>query len=188
MKKSTKKSFIINLLNKTHIFFYKNFIIVKGPRGIICYSKFNDYSKYKVIFNKNFLTISFIDNLINENNLKLTKLNDLIEKLMFGVNYFFSKKLFFIGIGLKAWIKTISINKKILVIKIGFSNDLLIAIPKSILIFALKSNILLIKGLSKEKIYQFASFIRLHKKPESYKGYGIQYKNEKLILKQGKIK
>lgn len=91
-----------------------------------------------------------------------------------------------VGIGLKAWIKTLKNTQKILLIKAGFSEDLLINIPKSILIFSLRPTIILIRCLSKEKATQFASLVRLHKKPENYKGIGIQYQDERLLLKPGK--
>ena len=73
-----------------------------------------------------------------------------------------------------------------LLIKVGFSEDLCIKIPKSFLIFSLRPNLLLIRGLTKEKVNQFASFIRLHKKPKPYKGIGIQYYGENFVLKPGK--
>lgn len=175
----THDSFNIQLVNNTKILFYKNFILVKGNKGIVCYSKFKDKQKYSIILKKGFLFI----------NAKYTKhilkLYNLFKYLIFGVNFFFSKKLYIIGVGLRAWVKKLN-NNKFLLIKSGYSQDISICLPKSITVFCLRQTLLLIRGLHKETVNQLASIIRLHKKPDSFRGRGVQYKNEIIFLKVGK--
>lgn len=182
MKKLKKQFINIKLDKNTRILFFENYLIVKGPKGTIAYSGFKDSDRYILIMKKNCIQIS-IDYFFLKNKLKLV---NLIYDLIFGVQFLFSKKLIFIGIGLRTWIKKLKNNKKILLIKLGFSEDVLITIPKCILVFPLRTNVLLIRGLSNQKVSQFSSFIRSHKKPESYKGIGIQYQNEAIRLKSGK--
>nr|YP_009476616.1 ribosomal protein L6 [Chroomonas placoidea]AVM81109.1 ribosomal protein L6 [Chroomonas placoidea] len=178
----------LKLRKETQVFFIKHFIFLKGPRGIILYSFFKEYAKYDLTLEKNLLTISrnLMNNKVGLVAFDKLKLSNLITNLIEGVHFFFSKKLLLVGIGLRAWIKTLKNNQKVLLIKVGFSEDLCIKIPKSFLVFSLRSNLLLIRGLNKEKINQFAGFVRLHKKPKPYKGIGIQYHEENFILKLGK--
>lgn len=181
MKNRKKQSITIKLAKDTRILFFENYLIVKGHKGTIAYPGFKDKNKYTLILKKNCITISIGCFLTNK-----LKLANLIQNLVFGVHFLFSKKLIFMGIGLRSWIKTLKDNKKILLIKAGFSQDISIIIPKSILVFSLRPTVILIRGLNNEKITQLASFIRSHKKPENYKGIGIQYQNESLLLKPGK--
>jgi ribosomal protein L6P/L9E len=131
----------IKLIKETQVFFLKHFMFIKGPRGIVLYSSLKACSKYSIVLEKNCLTIR--RNFFNtEKNLKLIKsdnsqLLNLIKNLIAGVQFFFSQKLLLVGIGLKAWIKTLKNNQKVLLIKVGFSEDLCIKIPKSFLIFSL---------------------------------------------------
>lgn len=185
MTKFKKHEIIIRLLTNTQVLFYKNSIIVKGPKGIVSYSNFKNFSKYDITLEKHVIRIS-INYSNNQKNANLTQMSNLIKNLIFGVHFLFSKKLILVGIGLKTWIKKLKDNQKVLLIKAGFSQDLFINIPSSILVFSLRPTLLLIRSLSKEKANQFSSFIRLHKKPEKYKGIGIQYQNEVLLLKPGK--
>lgn len=180
MKKLKKQSIVIKLIENTRVLFFENFLIINGPKGMLAYPK--NKGKYTIILKEHFFVILLEIENLNEK----SKLSNLVKNLIFGVHFFFSKKLVLVGIGLRSWIKAFKNNKKVLLIKVGFSEDLSIVIPKAILVFSLRPTILLIRGLNKEKVNQFSSFIRLCKKPEKYKGIGIQYQNEVLLLKPGK--
>ena len=73
-----------------------------------------------------------------------------------------------------------------MILKVGFSRDVSIEIPKSILAIPLKPTLVLLKSIDKSKLFQFVSFLRSIRKPDAYKGKGIQYLNEKMSLKVGK--
>lgn len=182
---NNKKSIKITLLEKTRIIFSKSNITICGPLGKVFYSSFFDKCKYNLIVHKDFIMIAISDQAIVKV-VHLSKLYNLIQNLMFGVHFFFSKKLFFVGIGVRVWIKTIDKTRNVLMIKIGFSQDLYITIPNNLVIFSIKPAVVLIRGLQKEKVNQFSNFIRSYKIPDRYKGKGILYKDEAISLKPGK--
>jgi large subunit ribosomal protein L6 len=175
-------SFNIQLINNTKILFYKNLILVKGTKGIICYSKFKDMQKYTIILKQGFLFINI------KNTTNILKLYNLFKYLIFGVNFLFSKKLQIVGTGLRFWVKQLDKHSKVLLIKGGYSQDIAILLPRSITIFCLRQTLLLVRGLNKETVNQWTSTIRLKKKPDKFRGKGLQYKNEVIQLKIGKKK
>lgn len=73
-------------------------------------------------------------------------------------------------------------------LKIGFSHEIIYNIPRDIIIQTskLKGVLILIKGIELFRVCQVASKIRSFRRPDIYKGKGIHYYKEKLILKKGK--
>lgn len=184
------KVFKINLIKNTKIFFFKQNIFISGPRGLVVYTQLTNYKNFTINISKTFLIGYKNDQncqiLKNQNYLGL-KFFNLLHSLMYNVHFFFSKKLILVGVGLRVWVKQVEKTKKnILLIKIGFSKDLYIEIPRNLIVFSLRPTLLLIRGLSKEAVSLFASRLKQLKKPNSYKGKGIQYKNEIIFLKPGK--
>ena len=92
----------------------------------------------------------------------------------------FEKKLEIQGIGFKAEIKGENI-----VFNLGFSHPVTIGIPKGLKV-ANEKGILTIEGIDKDAVGAFAAKVRDLKKPEPYKGKGIRYLGEHVIMKQGK--
>lgn len=91
-----------------------------------------------------------------------------------------------VGVGYKAM--TDAEGKK-LTLKIGFSHDIEIFVPKGIRVFCLgRSTLICCTGVNYQQLSQFAARIRRYKPPEVYKGKGIRYRNEMRIQKQGKKK
>lgn len=95
------------------------------------------------------------------------------------------KKLNIVGIGFRALILNIS-NSLILHLKIGYSHQIYIKIPKNILVICPKPTQIFLLGNDKKKINQLAVLIKSYKIPEPYKGKGIFYDNESINLKEGK--
>ena len=75
---------------------------------------------------------------------------------------------------------------KYLILKIGFSRDLSLKIPSAVKIIVLKPTLILFKSLDKDVLNQFVAFLRSLKTPDSYKGKGLRYVGEKVVLKAGK--
>ena len=95
------------------------------------------------------------------------------------------KKLKFVGVGYKAF--SVKVNNLVLLnFKLGYSHQIFLKIPADIKIFCLKSSKLFISGTSNQYVNQITALIRSYKIPEPYKGKGILYENEKIILKEGK--
>lgn len=109
----------------------------------------------------------------------------LIKQLILETSSIFFKKLKFIGIGYRSFqVKTF--ENELLLFKLGYSHDLYFRIPNKIKIFCLKLTKLFIYGNSYQNVTQIASKIQSYKKPEPYKGKGILYEDEQIILKEGK--
>lgn len=108
----------------------------------------------------------------------------LIKSHIKGVVQGFKKQIYLKGLGYKFILQT-----NILILKVGFSHDIIVNIPKSIRIFlSNKATQLTLMGSNYHELTQFIHFIKQFKKPEPYKGKGIFLKNETIIKKEGKKK
>jgi large subunit ribosomal protein L6 len=107
----------------------------------------------------------------------------LIENMIIGVSKGYSKTLELIGVGYKA-----QYNNNTLILKVGYSIDMLYEISPDVKVDCSRSNIVVITGIDKQKVNQVAAEIRLLRKPEPYKGKGIRYLGEVIRLKEGKKK
>jgi large subunit ribosomal protein L6 len=107
----------------------------------------------------------------------------LINNAIIGVSRGFVKKLLLVGIGYRA-----TVNNKVLELKVGFSNIITYNIPEGIQVTCVKNSILYIYGNDLQQVSLTAAQIRNIRKPEPYKGKGIRYGNETIILKQTKKK
>lgn len=103
-----------------------------------------------------------------------------IQHMIEGVHKAYEKKLIIEGIGYKADVKGTQLH-----LALGFSHPIHVEIPKDIKVVTEK-NTILITGVSKDAVGQFASKIRSLKKPEPYKGKGLRYHDEVIRRKQGK--
>ena len=103
-----------------------------------------------------------------------------LRNMVAGVNGGFVKKLFVEGVGYK-W----DVQGKTLVLGLGFSHPVKLAIPEGLAVAADKGT-LTISGIDREQVGQFAANVRALKKPEPYKGKGIRYEGEVIRRKQGK--
>ncbi len=108
-------------------------------------------------------------------------INSLIENMIEGVTHGFQKKLEIIGVGYR-------FNQRghALSINAGYSKPVEIDIPKGITVELPSNTELLIKGIDKELVGEFAANVRKIRKPEPYKGKGIRYSDERVIRKEGK--
>ena len=103
-----------------------------------------------------------------------------IRNMIKGVHTAYVKKLVVEGIGFKSDVKGAE-----LVMSLGFSHPVKVAIPAGLTVTADK-NVITITGVDKELVGRFTSEVRSNKKPEPYKGKGIRYENEVVRRKQGK--
>lgn len=103
-----------------------------------------------------------------------------IANMVEGVNNPYSQKLTIHGVGYKADVK----GDKV-VMAVGFSHPVNVTIPAGVTVKIDKDGIS-VSGVDKEKVTQFAAYLRSQKKPEPYKGKGVMYEGEKIRRKQGK--
>ncbi|MBI5135023.1 50S ribosomal protein L6 [Candidatus Uhrbacteria bacterium] len=104
----------------------------------------------------------------------------LIQNMIVGVSVGFERVLEVEGIGYKVVVKG-----KEVVLDIGFSHEVPVALPAGIEAVAEK-NVLRIRGIDKEAVGGFAVFVRNLRPPEPYKGKGIRYQGEIIRRKAGK--
>lgn len=105
----------------------------------------------------------------------------LINNMIIGVSEQFSLTLILKGVGYRAIVEGNEI-----VLSLGYSHPVKIQIPINIKIEVIKNTTLKLRSCDKEKLGLFASNIRSWREPEPYKGKGILYENEQIILKPGK--
>lgn len=104
----------------------------------------------------------------------------LIANAVLGVKDSFVKELEIQGIGFKA-VK----EGEDLLLRLGFSHPVKVSAPAQIE-FEVQKNIIMVKGIDKQKVGQVAAKIRALRPPDVYKGKGIRYKGEEIKLKPGK--
>lgn len=107
----------------------------------------------------------------------------LLASMVKGVSEGFKKELELRGVGYKAAVKG---NE--LVLNLGFSHDINFPIPANITITTPTPTEVVVSGADKQVVGQVAANIRAHRKPEPYKGKGIRYKGEYVVMKEGKKK
>nr|YP_009497123.1 ribosomal protein L6 [Psammoneis obaidii]AWT39836.1 ribosomal protein L6 [Psammoneis obaidii] len=105
----------------------------------------------------------------------------LIHNMVIGVSEQFQITLNLQGVGYRA-----SVQNQFLILNLGYSHPVKIAIPEGISVEVMQNNTINLKGCDKQDLGLFASNIRSWRKPEPYKGKGILYKDEQILRKAGK--
>lgn len=107
----------------------------------------------------------------------------LVANMVRGVSIGFEKKLLLVGVGYRAQANPNTIN-----LALGFSHPIEYVVPDGITIETPMQTEIIIKGIDKQKVGQTAAEIRAYRKPEPYKGKGVRYSDEVIILKETKKK
>ena len=139
-----------------------NVVTVKGPKGTLN-SKIHPMMIVKIEGGEVLVTRTNISNMVE------------------GVVNGFEKKLEVQGVGYR-----VAKQGKSLVMNLGFSHQVIVDETDEIKIEAPDANTIIIKGIDKQKVGQFAAEVREKRPPEPYKGKGIRYAGEHIIRKEGK--
>jgi large subunit ribosomal protein L6 len=105
----------------------------------------------------------------------------LVYNMIVGVTDGYEKKLEINGVGYRAAKQG---NK--LVLSLGYSHPVEMEDPEGIESVVEGQNVIIVKGMSKEKVGQYAAEIRFKRPPEPYKGKGVKYADEVIRRKEGK--
>jgi len=154
-----------------------NNVTVKGPKGELSRTLAPE------------MTIKVEDNEIKverPNDLKKMKAlhgltRSLLNNMVTGVKDGYSKKLEVNGVGYRA-----AKQGKKLVLSLGYSHPVEMLDPDGIETTLEGQNIIIVSGIDKEKVGQYAAEIRDKRRPEPYKGKGIKYSDEVIRRKVGK--
>lgn len=154
-----------------------NEVTVKGPKGTLT-RQFSALMEIKQ----------------EENEIKVIRPNDekhtkqlhgttraLLNNMVEGVSSGFTKSLELVGIGFRS---AVSGNK--LTLNIGYSHPVEFAIPEGISAECKSATEIIISGIDKQLVGEFAANVRASRKPEPYKGKGVRYKDEHVRRKEGK--
>ncbi len=100
-----------------------------------------------------------------------------------GVSKGYERKLELVGVGYRA-----AVQGKVLNLTLGFSHAVNFPIPDGISMETPSQTEIIIKGIDRQKVGQVAAKIRGIRPPEPYKGKGVRYVGEQIVLKEGKKK
>ena len=104
----------------------------------------------------------------------------LINNMVIGVTAGFKKELQIVGVGYKAALQGSKLN-----LSLGYSHPINYQIPEGVKV-TLNENKIIVEGADKQLVGQTAAEIRRFRSPEPYKGKGIRYVDERIVLKEGK--
>jgi large subunit ribosomal protein L6 len=110
-------------------------------------------------------------------------LRALVANMVKGVTAGYEKKLTLVGVGFRAQAAGDKIN-----LSLGFSHPVVHQMPKGIKVETPVQTEILVKGIDKQQVGQVAAEIRAYRPPEPYKGKGVRYHDERVVIKETKKK
>ena len=110
-------------------------------------------------------------------------MRSLIANMAQGVSEGFERKLQLVGVGYRAQAQGKKIN-----LTLGFSHPVEYTVPEGITVETPSQTEIVIRGADKQKVGQVSAEIRRFRPPEPYKGKGVRYSDERVVLKEAKKK
>jgi large subunit ribosomal protein L6 len=110
-------------------------------------------------------------------------MRQLVNNMVLGVTNGFEKKLSLVGVGYKAAAQGNKLN-----LTVGYSHPVNIEMPAGITVATPTPTEIVVKGADRQRVGQLAAEIRAVRPPEPYKGKGIRYADEKIVIKETKKK
>jgi len=165
----------IALLKGVEIKVSSEVISVKGPNGTLSIAK---PANVDVKIEDGFALMVAA----NDESIALTgTFRAILANMVTGVSEGFTRKLELVGVGYRA-----AVDGKNLNLSLGYSHPVVFVAPEGITITTPTQTEILISGADKQLIGEVAAKIRAYRKPEPYKGKGIRYAGEKIIMKEAK--
>ena len=154
-------------------------ITVKGPLGSI---KFDGNPSVRVEKEGQALVCKPVDGAVNANALSGT-VRAILANMVTGVSKGFERKLTLVGVGYRAQAQGDTLN-----LTLGFSHPVAHKMPVGIKCETPSQTEVLIRGVDKQLVGQVAAEVRGYRPPEPYKGKGVRYADEVIVLKETKKK
>ena len=154
-------------------------ISVKGPLGELT-QKLTGRVKVEKVENR--LEFKANDNSRQANAMSGT-VRALVNNMVNGVTKGFEKRLTLVGVGYRAQAQGDKLN-----LTLGFSHPIVHALPKGVKAETPTQTEIVIKGTDRQLVGQVAAEVRAHRPPEPYKGKGVRYADEVIVLKETKKK
>lgn len=156
-----------------------NEVTVNGPLGSL---SLNVHELVKVSVSDESIVFS-IDDLSQNANAQHGTMRAIVSNMVKGVATGFERKLTLVGVGYRAQAKGKSLK-----LQLGFSHDIEYELPDGVVAETPTQTEILIKGIDKQKVGQVAAEVRAYRRPEPYKGKGVRYSDEVVLLKETKKK
>jgi large subunit ribosomal protein L6 len=154
-------------------------ISVKGPLGTLLRTTNADVAVTREEDKLMFAPV----NETKQSNAMSGTMRALLNNMVLGVTKGFEKKLTLVGVGYRAQAAGDKLN-----LSLGFSHPVVHMMPKGVKVETPTQTEIIIKGADKQQVGQVAAEVRAYRKPEPYKGKGVRYANEVVILKETKKK
>jgi len=107
----------------------------------------------------------------------------LLANMARGVSEGFEKKLELVGVGYRAQAQGNKLN-----LTLGFSHPVVYEMPEGVSVETPSQTEVIVRGTDKQKVGQAAAEIRRYRPPEPYKGKGVRYADERVVIKEAKKK
>ncbi|MAV58639.1 MAG: 50S ribosomal protein L6 [Candidatus Marinimicrobia bacterium] len=168
----------INIPESVNVEVKDSLIQVTGKLGSL---KFNFDKRVNVKLDSNTVTV------LREKNNKVDRelhglTRALVNNMVLGVSKGFKKELKLNGVGYTAEQKM----GKFLQLNLGFSHPIIVEIPNDLKVETTNPTTIVVSGINKQYVGQFAAKVRSFRKPDPYKGKGIKYSDEVIRRKAGK--
>jgi large subunit ribosomal protein L6 len=154
-------------------------ITIKGPLGTLKQFVLPSVSVEREGDN---LTCRAVENQSNGSAMSGT-MRALVNNMVTGVTKGFERKLTLVGVGYKAQAQGNKLN-----LALGFSHPVVHDMPAGIKVETPTQTEILIKGIDRQLVGQVAAEIRAYRSPEPYKGKGVRYADEVVVIKETKKK
>ena len=154
-------------------------ISIKGPLGTLSQPL---SATVEVTRDGDHIAFKALDETIQTNAMSGT-LRALVANMIQGVTKGFEKRLQLVGVGYRAQAQGDKLN-----LTLGFSHPIVHQMPKGIKVETPAQTEIVIKGIDKQVVGQVAAEVRGYRPPEPYKGKGVRYSDERVVLKETKKK
>ena len=154
-------------------------IVVKGPLGTLTQELSDDVV---VRQEDNQLTFAVANDSRQAKAMSGT-MRSLVNNMVIGVSSGFERRLNLVGVGFRAQVQGDARK-----LQLGFSHDIVHKLPEGVKAECPSQTEIVIKGSDKQVVGEVAAKIRAYRKPEPYKGKGVRYADEQVILKETKKK
>ena len=167
----------INLPKGVELTIQPEVVSVKGPKGTL---SLNKSAGVEISLENGVATLSPKD--ISFDALTGT-VRSILANMVQGVSEGFERKLELVGVGYRAAMQGKDLN-----LSLGFSHPVLFVAPEGITLATPTQTEIVVQGADKQVVGEVAAKIRGFRPPEPYKGKGVRYADEKVVLKETKKK
>lgn len=154
-------------------------VTVKGPKGVLSL-RLNPHVEVRVADGRAQVTVRSSSRTAKANS---GTTRALLANMVAGVTNGFERKLELVGVGYRAQAQGRKLN-----LTLGFSHPVAYAVPEGVTIETPSQTEIVVRGIDRQKVGQVAAEIRAYRSPEPYKGKGVRYADETVVLKEAKKK